>query len=275
MFSSSHLSMSFLLQELVFLLSILKLLSKLIDELSLHLDLLLSHLLHLNVVDLRVSIAILAVLEHLALVGAHLGLLSLALLLGLELLHLDSEVGDHLDQLDVLSHDVHVVLLVDLLLFLESLLQGVLGVVQVSLLVLVLLFDIWVDFDVLHLLVLHEVVKVLVDNSLQLVKVIDVLSDPVDGILEALDFNLVSSNLCSVLLDEFLHMLLTSSQVIDNVTQIGVDLVELSQVLVHIIGFFLQSGNFHTSWSNISLELLDLVIKHELELFKLLSLLLK
>ena len=263
--------MSFLLQELVLLLGVLKLLSKFVDVLSLHLDLLFSHLLHLDIVHLRVTVPILAVLKHLALVSAHLGLLSLALLLGLELLHLDSKVGDHLDQLDVLSHDVHVVLLVDLLLLVKSLLQRVLGVVQVSLLVLVLLLDIWIDFNVLHLLVLNEEVEVLIDNPLQLIKVIDVLSYPIDGILEALDLDLVPSNLGSVLLDQLLHVLLSSSQVIHDVTQVSVDLVELSQVLVHVIRFFFQTSDFHATGSDVSLKFFDLVVQHELELLELLG----
>ena len=158
--------MSFLLKELVFLLGILKLLSEFINVLPFHLNLLLSHLLHLNVVQLAISIDILAVLEHLGLVSAHLCLLSLAFFLGLQLFDFDSEIGNHLNKLDVLSHDVHVVLLVDLLLLFQSLFQRVLGVVEVTFLVLVLLFDIWINFDVFHLLVFDEVVEVLIDNSL-------------------------------------------------------------------------------------------------------------
>jgi hypothetical protein len=190
------------------------------------------------------------------------------------LLDLDSEIGNHLDKFDIFSHDVHVVLLVDLLLLFQSLFQRVLGVIEVAFLVLVLLLDIWINFDVLHLLVLDEVVKVLINHSLQLIEVINVLSDPVNSVLEALDFNIISSNLCSVFLDQLLHVLLTSSQVINNITKICVNLVKLSQVFVHVVGLFLQSSDLHSSWGNVSLELLDFVIKYELELLKLLSLLL-
>ena len=84
--------MKFLLQELVLLLSKLKFLSELFNELSLHVDLSFSLLLHLDIVHLVLSIGIFAVLEHLRLVSAHLGLLSLAFLFGLELLHLDTQV---------------------------------------------------------------------------------------------------------------------------------------------------------------------------------------
>ena len=245
--------------------------SKFIDVLSLHLDLLFGHLLHLDIVHLGVTVTVLAVLKHLALVSAHLRFLSLTLLLRLELLHLDSKVRDHLDKLDVLSHDVHVVLFVDLLLLVKSLLQRVLRVVQVSLLVFVLLLDIWIDFNVLHLLILNEEIEVLIDNPLQLIKVINILCYPIDGILEALDLDLISSDLSSVLLDELLHVLLPSSQVINDVTQVSVDLVELSQVLVHIIRFFFQTSDFHASGSDISLKFFDLIVKHELELLELLG----
>jgi len=161
----------------------------------------------------------------------------------------------------------------DLLLFLKSLLKRVLGVVQVPLLILVLLLDIRINFSILHWLRSDVRVKVLIDNSLQLIEVIDVLDNPVNGILEALDEDIVGSNLCSVLFDQILHVLLSGSELIHNVTKIGIDLVVMSQVLVHVVGLLLQSGDLHASWGDVSLQLFDFVIKHELELLELLSLL--
>jgi len=161
----------------------------------------------------------------------------------------------------------------DLLLFLKSLLKRVLGVVQVPLLILVLLLDIRINFSILHWLRSDVRVKVLIDNSLQLIEVIDVLDNPVNGILEALDENVVGSNLCSVLFDQILHVLLSGSELIHNITKIGIDLVVMSQVLVHVVGLLLQSGDLHASWGDVSLQLFDFVIKHELELLELLSLL--
>ena len=113
----------------------------------------------------------------------------------------------------------------DLLLFLKSLLKRVLGVVQVPLLILVLLLNIRINFSILHWLRSDVRVKVLIDNSLQLVEVIDVLDNPVNGILEALDEDIVGSNLCSVLFDQILHVLLSGSELIHNITKIGIDLV--------------------------------------------------
>jgi len=68
-------------------------------------------------------------------------------------------------------------------------------------------------------------------------------------------------------------MLLSGSKIIDNVAQVGIDLIVVSQVLVHLVCFFLKTGDFHASGSNVTLELFDLVVKDKLELLELLGLL--
>ena len=214
-------------------------------------------------------------MHHLGLISSHLCFRSGVLLLTGEIFDIVSKFGDHVDELNVLSHDVHVVLLVDLLLLLKSLLKTVLSILKVSPLVVVLLLDIWIDLDILHALLLDDWVQVDVNGSSEVLEVIDVLHYPVDSIFESVDLVVVGSNLRSVFLDQVLHMLLPCSEVIDDVTQIGVNLVVLAQVVVHVVGFLLQSLDFHASWSDFSFELLDLVIEHKFELFKLLSLLLK
>jgi hypothetical protein len=45
------------------------------------------------------------------------------------------------------------------------------------------------------------------------------------------------------------------------------------QLLSHDVGLFIELLNFKLSWTDVSLKLLDLIIKHELEFLKLLSLL--
>lgn len=140
--------------------------------------------------------------------------------------------------------------------------------------VFVLLLDVWVDLDVLHLLVLDIRVEILVDSILQLVEIVNVLNDPVHSVLESLDEDVVGSDLRSVLLDQVLHMLLSRPEIINDVTQVCIDLIVMSQVLIHVFSFLLQTSDLHSSWSNVTLEVLDLVVKHELELIKLLRLLL-
>ena len=154
-----------------------------------------------------------------------------------------------------------------ILLSSESLLKTVLSILEVSTLVLVFLLDIGVDVDVLHLLVLDVWIKILVHSILELVKVINILDNPIDGVLEATDEDVVGSDLGSVVLDKNLHVILSGSQIVDNITQIGINLVIMSQILIHIVGLLSQSGDFHTSWSNFSLKLLDFVIEDKLELF--------
>jgi hypothetical protein len=269
-----------LLQVVVFLLSSDQSLPEFIDEMSLGFQVLLlldSVLVHLTFslwVGSGAIISRLALIHHGRLVSSHLSNGSGVLLLADEFFDLQPEIRDHLDQFDVLSHDVHVVLLVNLLLFVKSLLKTCLGVFEISSLVFIFLLDIWVDFDVLHLLVLDIWIEVLVDGPFELVKVIDVLDNPVNGILEALDKAVICSNLSLVLLDELTHMLLSCSQIINNIAQIGINFIVMLKISIHIIGLFLELSDFQTSWSNVSLQLLDFVVEYELELFKLLGLLL-
>jgi hypothetical protein len=122
-------------------------------------------------------------------------------------------------------------------------------------------------------LILDVRIEILVHGPLELIEVIDVLNNPVDSILESFNKDVVMSDLGLVLLDELTHVLLSGSEIINNVTQIGINFVVVFQVSIHVIRLFLEFGNLKTSWSNISLELFDLVVQDEFELLKLLGLL--
>ena len=61
------------------------------------------------------------------------------------------------------------------------------GIVEILLLVVVLLSDIGVYFNILSLLVLDVLVETVVDDALELFVIIDVLDHPVDSVLEATD----------------------------------------------------------------------------------------
>ena len=185
------------------------------------------------------------------------------------------EFSDLVDQLHVVLHDVVVVLLVDLSLLLQTLLERVDRVLKVPLLVLVLLLDVRVYLHVLYLLVLHVRVQVLIDTSLELVEVVNELDSPVDSVGESLDEDVVGSYLGPVLLDQLLHVLLPGPQVVYDVAEVGIDLVVVLKVLVHFIGLLLQTSDLHLPGRDVPLELLDLVVQHELELLQLLRLLLQ
>ena len=198
--------------------------------------------------------------------------------------YLLAQLGDLVDQLHVLLHYVVVVLhisdgvgylFVDLGLFLEAFLEGVDGVLEVAFLVLVLLLDVGVDLDVLDFLVLHVGVQVLVDRPLQLVEVVDELHRPVHGVCEALYEDVVRSDLRPVLLNQLLHVLLPRPQIVNDVAEVGIDLVVVLEVLVHLVGLLLEAGDLHLAGRDVALELLDLVVEHELELLELLRLLLQ
>ena len=64
-------------------------------------------------------------------------------------------------------------------------------------------------------------------------------------------------------------------QILNNQTQVHKDSLEVSLLLLHLIGLLLELVDSVASWPNITLQLLDFVIKYELELFQFLSLLLK
>jgi hypothetical protein len=70
-------------------------------------------------------------------------------------------------------------------------------------------------------------------------------------------------------------MLLSGSEIIHNVPKVSINLVVMLQVFVHLICLLLESSDLHFPGRDISLQLLDLIVEHELELFELLSLLLE
>jgi hypothetical protein len=114
-----------------------------------------------------------------------------------------------------------------------------------------------------------------VDVLLEEVVVVDVSGYLVDGSFETLDEHVVFADADSGLLDELLHLLLAGAQIVNQVTQVCIHLVELLQFLIHFVGLGTELVDFHLAGSYVSLQLLDLIVKHELKLLQLLSLLLE
>lgn len=56
------------------------------------------------------------------------------------------------------------------------------------------------------------------------------------------------------------------SQILNNQTQVHKDSLEVSLLLLHLICLLLELVDSVASWPNITLQLLDLVIEHKLEL---------
>jgi len=221
--------------------------------------------------NLRLLIATLtsslACVHHLRLILKHFLLSVRVLLKSLQLLHLLTKIRNHTDEYYILLHNVVVLFFMDGSFFLETLLKTVRRVLKISELILMLLFDIWINLNVLHWLVSDVRIEILVDNLLELIKVINVLNNPIDSILKLTYGNLVRPDLCSVLSDHVLHVLLSGLEIINDVTQVSVNSIIMLQVLVHVICLFLEPSDLLSSWCNVSLQLLDFVIKHELELF--------
>ena len=108
--------------------------------------------------------------------------------------------------------------------------------------------------------------QVLVDGDLELLIVINELHNLENVVLKFFDFDIVGSDVSPILVDQSLHVLLPSSQVVHNVTQIGINLVVVLQIFVHFVSFFLQSRDFHFSGGDVSPQLLDFEVEHEFEL---------
>lgn len=109
------------------------------------------------------------------------------------------------------------------------------------------------------------------DWLLELFVVCDVVQGVVHLVLKLLLlFLLTLEDLAqiTVLTDQSPH---SHSQILDNQTQIHKDSLEVSLLLLHLIGLLLQFIDCVAPRSNVPLQFLDLVIKHELELLKLLS----
>ena len=117
------------------------------------------------------------------------------LVLNLEVGDIVTQLVNHIDKFDVIVHDAEVVLLMDLAFLIDTLLEGVDGVLEELFLVVVLGLDIGVNFDVSHLTILHILlVEAAVHGSLEQVEIIDVLNDPVNGRLELLNIDFILSD---------------------------------------------------------------------------------
>jgi len=69
--------------------------------------------------------------------------------------------------------------------------------------------------------------------------------------------------------------LLAHSQIIHDKCEILIHTVEVLELLTHLVGLLIQLLDLDLAGSNVTLELLDLVVKHELELLQLLCFLLQ
>ena len=127
----------------------------------------------------------------------------------------------------------------------------------------------------LKLLVFHVLEHLLLNGSFELLVIIDVLGNPVDCIFKCPNVNFVRVDFDFGPVNHLLHLLLADAQAVDQIAQLGIGLVELSQLLVHPVCVVLQVGDFLLSWSDVLFELFDFVIKHVLEFFELLSLFLE
>jgi hypothetical protein len=159
------------------------------------------------------------------------------------------------------------------LLFLR--LESVHALLKILSLALILLLDLIVHLLRFELLILDVCEEMFLDFALEILVVVDALDDPVDGVLKRPNVDLVRSDLGASGHDKFLLYVLPDAEVIDDVAKVGVGLVVLAKRLVHGVCLALKTRDFLLTGCNVALELLDLVVEHELELLELLRLLLQ
>lgn len=69
-----------------------------------------------------------------------------------------------------------------------------------------------------------------------------------------------------------MHIFLLGAQIVDQITQVSINPIERLELDVHVVGLCLKLYDFVLTRGNVSLQVFDFIIKHKLELFKLLCL---
>ena len=96
-----------------------------------------------------------------------------------------------------------------------------------------------------------------------------------DIVFERFDVTQITCLLFVELADFLLHTITLRDQIFYDQVHVIVGTFEVNNLAVHVGDLFSHLGNLFFSGTDISFKLFDLVVQHEFELFKLLSLFLK
>jgi len=175
---------------------------------------------------------------------------------------------------DVFLHDSRVLLLVNVLILLKHLSEIVDVVFEIFSLVCILSMQISVPLLILDFFFNVLLVKTN-DAFLKLFEVSNVMKAFENVILKLLLEAFLLIELLSQMGNLVSETFLAHAQIINNQGKILIDSVEVLQFLSHFVGLLIQLLDLDFTGSNVTLELLYLIIKHELELLKFLCLLLQ
>ena len=153
--------------------------------------------------------------------------------------------------------------------------QGVHRLLQELHLHFVLVLNVTIFNDDFLVVILDVALKFVQHTHLQLFVIVNVLGNPVDSIFEGANVTLVLPDLGVGSPDRRLHVLLLESEIFDQESQVSIKRVELLEFFVLRVGFQLELPCLDLLWRDFLLKLFNAVIKHELELLELLSLLLE
>ena len=191
-----------------------------------------------------------------------------------QLLLLLPHLVDALDQVDVILHQTAIGLSV--LLKVAGQLATVVADVHLVSLALASVSIVLVNLGLLAVVLLEHPSFVEADDTLlQLLVVLDVLDDLKHVVLKALLLDLLNVELVHTAQVLILEALVLHFKIIDDQVKVVTDSLEMLDLDLHLVDLLVQAGNVILTRQDISLQFLDLVIEHELELFKLLCLLLQ
>lgn len=189
-------------------------------------------------------------------------------------MHILSKYVDLLEKHDIFLHDPGVLLLVHVLVLLQHLSQIVNVVFKV--LSLVGVFPVQVGVSLLILDLFLDVLLVEADDALlEFLEVSDVMQALEHIVLELLLEALLVIQLLAQVRHLVSQALLSHSEIINDQSQVLINTIKVLKLLSHLVGLLIKLLDFNLTGSNVTLELLDLVIEDELELLKLLCLLLQ
>ena len=88
--------------------------------------------------------------------------------------------------------------------------------------------------------------------------IINIVSCPEHSVLESIDDLLLLSDEILTLANNHLNLFLSSSKILNHESQVSILLIVLLEFLIHGLGALSQVNDFHLSWSNVLIEILDL-----------------
>jgi len=187
-----------------------------------------------------------------------------------QFMYILSKNVNFLKQHHIFLHNSGIFLFVDILIFLKHLSQIVYIVFKVLSFISVFAMEICISLLILDFF--FHVFLVKSDNTfLKFFEIGNMMKALKNIVLKLLFKSLLLIKALSQMSDLVCETFLSHSQIINDQSKILIDSIEVFQFLSHFVCLLIQLLDFDFSGSNVTLKLLDLVIKDEFKLLKFLS----